>query len=65
MISNCIRNGFINDIHTLVDVELLRCMRKSYNLNEDKERTIVSERLTERLINFIDDKYSVTKDQDF
>jgi hypothetical protein len=65
MISNCIRNGFVSEINKLIDDELLCCMRKSYNLTDDKERSIVAERLSERLINFIDDKYSVTEDQDF
>ena len=65
MISNYIRNGFVSEINKLVDDELLCCMRKSYNLTDDKERSIVSERLAERLINFIDDKYSVAEDQNF
>jgi len=65
MISNYIRNGFVSEINKLVDDELLCCMRKSYNLTDDKERSIISERLTERLINFIDDKYSVTEDKGF
>ena len=65
MISNCIRNGFVSEINKLIEDELLCCMRKSYNLIDDKERSIISERLSERLINFIDDKYSVTEDQSF
>ena len=65
MISNYIRNGFVSEINKLVDDELLCCMRKSYNLTDDKEKSIVSERLAERLINFIDDKYSVAEDQNF
>ena len=65
MINNWIRNSFVSEINKLVDDELLCCMRKSYNLTDDKERSIVAKRISERLINFIDDKYLVTEDQDF
>lgn len=65
MISNFIRKGFREDIYRLVDDELLACMRQSYDLTDDHERSIICKRLTERLIDFIDNKYEVDDNQDF
>lgn len=65
MINNFIRKGFREDIHQLVDDELLVCMRQSYDLTDDQERSIIGKRLTERFIDFIDNKYEVDDNQDF
>jgi len=65
MINYLIRNIFLDDLKGLIDSALLDSAMNGYKINDDQERSIVSERLTERLINFVDDKYSVTEDQDF
>lgn len=65
MINYWIRKRFLDDLKGSIDSALLDSAMNGYKINDDQERSIVSERLSERLINFIDDKYSVTKDQDF
>lgn len=65
MINYWIRNRLLDDLKGSIDSDLLDSAMNGYKINDDQERSIVSERLAERLINFIDDKYSVTEEQDF